>query len=113
MDWIKEFNKKYANESIDVIGDDDMKLNDTYSVGSKGVVVKFIQECMNEDYFMPSKLVVDGIFGSKTKDAVVTYQKRNGLTGSGIVDKTTMYLLIKQFPTLWDKLEANWAYGER
>lgn len=113
MQWIKEFNNKYANESIDVIGEDDMKLNDTYLVGSRGVVVKFIQECMNEDYFMPSKLIVDGIFGLKTKEAVESYQKRNGLTGTGIVDKTTMLRMIKQFPVLWDKLEANWAYGER
>lgn len=113
MNWIKEFNKKYANESIDVIGDDDMKLNDTYSVGSRGVVVKFIQECMNEDYFVPAKLVVDGIFGTKTKEAVESYQKRNGLSGTGIADKTTMLRIIKQFPVLWDKLEANWAYGER
>ena len=49
--------------------------------GSKGENVKTIQTYL--------KLAADGIFGSNTEQAVITFQSQNGLTADGIVgDKT-------------------------
>lgn len=56
--------------------------------GSRGDEVKEIQRRLkNWDYYNGS---VDGIFGTKTKQAVIKFQKRNGLTADGIAGKKTL-----------------------
>ena len=55
--------------------------------GSKGGEVKEVQRRLKLwGYYKGS---VDGVFGAKTKAAVVAFQKKNGLTADGIVGKST------------------------
>lgn len=59
----------------------------SYKQGSTGTVVKTIQtKLKNWGYYTGS---VDGIFGAKTKAAVVAFQKKNGLVADGIVGAKT------------------------
>lgn len=59
----------------------------TVKMGSSGSVVKTIQTKLKRwGYYSGS---VDGVFGAKTKAAVVSFQKKNGLTPDGIVGKAT------------------------
>lgn len=56
-------------------------------VGSSGTVVKNIQTKLKRwGYYTGS---VDGIFGAKTKAAVQSFQRKNGLTADGIVGSAT------------------------
>jgi len=50
--------------------------------GSKGSLVEDIQEYLG--------ITADGIFGPKTKEAVIKFQKENNLWGDGIVGPKTM-----------------------
>ena len=55
--------------------------------GSTGGEVKEVQRRLkNWGYYSGS---VDGIFGSGTKKAVISFQKKNGLTADGVVGKAT------------------------
>ena len=57
------------------------------SYGSRGDAVRKLQELLNAlGYDCGS---VDGIFGSKTKAAVLAFQKANGLGADGIVGPLT------------------------
>ncbi len=63
----------------------------TYKQGSTGTTVKTIQKKLkNWGYYKGS---VDGIFGKQTKEAVKSFQKKNGLTVDGIVGKKTLSAL--------------------
>ena len=55
--------------------------------GSRGDAVRKLQELLNKKGFDCG--AVDGIFGSKTYAAVVTFQKANGLGADGIVGPLT------------------------
>ena len=56
--------------------------------GSRGEEVKEIQRRLKKwDYYNGS---VDGIYGTKTKNAVKKFQKKNGLTADGIAGKATL-----------------------
>lgn len=56
-------------------------------VGSRGTVVKTIQTKLKRwGYYTGS---VDGVFGAKTKAAVQSFQRKNGLTADGIVGNAT------------------------
>lgn len=56
-------------------------------VGSRGDVVKTIQTKLKRwGYYSGS---VDGVFGAKTKAAVISFQRKNGLTADGIVGNAT------------------------
>lgn len=62
-----------------------------YRQGSSGSTVKTIQRKLkNWGYYKGS---VDGIFGSKTKEAVRYFQRKNGLTVDGIVGNKTLAAL--------------------
>ena len=64
----------------------------TVSYGSRGDAVRKLQELLNAlDYDCGS---VDGIFGSKTKAAVLAFQKANGLAADGIVGSLTWGKLV-------------------
>ena len=54
--------------------------------GSSGSAVKELQEALNRPGY---GLAVDGIFGEKTKAAVRSYQKKNGLKLDGIAGEET------------------------
>lgn len=55
--------------------------------GSRGSEVKEMQRRLKQwGYYKGS---VDGIFGSGTRSAVISFQKKNGLTADGVVGKAT------------------------
>jgi len=53
----------------------------TIQLGSRGADVRYLQTKL--------KLKVDGVFGAKTRTAVITFQKAHGLTADGIVGPLT------------------------
>ena len=55
--------------------------------GSKGEMVRAVQQKLkNWGYYSGA---VDGVFGQSTYNAVVLFQKKNGLTADGVVGKAT------------------------
>ncbi len=63
-------------------------------VGSSGPSVRKIQEQLNvisNNYPLIPKLTADGIFGTKTQNAVKVFQRIFGLTQDGIVGSRTWY----------------------
>ena len=59
--------------------------------GSSGEVVRDVQQKLkNWGYYNG---LVDGVFGSKTKDAVMLFQRRNGLRVDGVVGNETFKAL--------------------
>ena len=66
-------------------------LTATYKQGSSGTVVKTIQQKLkNWGYYTGA---VDGVYGAKTKAAVILFQKKNGLTADGVVGNQTLKAL--------------------
>lgn len=57
-----------------------------YKIGSKGEVVRQIQIALH--------LFPDGIFGTETRDAVIAFQRTNGLKPDGIVGVATFTKLL-------------------
>lgn len=55
--------------------------------GASGSEVKALQNKLIEKGYLKDK--ADGIYGSKTKDAVTKFQRDNGLTADGIVGNAT------------------------
>ena len=55
--------------------------------GSKGDQVRQVQQKLIEYGYMQG--TADGVFGQKTYDAVVWFQRKNGLTVDGVVGKKT------------------------
>lgn len=55
--------------------------------GSSGGEVKEVQRRLKEWGYYTGK--VDGVFGKATKNAVIAFQKKNGLTADGVVGKAT------------------------
>lgn len=60
----------------------------TLRQGSRGSCVKALQETLNGTR-CHATLTADGIFGAKTRDVVVQYQRANRLTADGIVGAQT------------------------
>ena len=71
------------------------------SEGCKGEAVKALQKRLNAVKSITgltfATLAADGIFGSKTKEAVLQFQKRFGLTADGIVGEKTRSVLQISF----------------
>lgn len=64
----------------------------TVKKGAKGNITKLIQQRLNSVGF---SLSTDGDFGTKTYNAVITFQKNRGLIQDGIVGKNTWTWLLK------------------
>ena len=64
-----------------------LDINCRLEYGSKGEQVKLLQKELNS--VMNAGLTVDGSFGSKTKNAVLNFQKKYGLEVDGIVGIAT------------------------
>ena len=81
----------------------------TYQNDDKKAVVMHIQQLLRSIQIYENKPVtvpIDGIFGSKTTDAVREFQLENGLSPTGEVDKKTYDLLYEK------SLEADIAASE-
>lgn len=63
----------------------------TLKYGSQGGEVKTLQQMLNKN---GANLTVDGIFGKNTQNAVMNYQKNNGLAVDGIAGKNTWGTLL-------------------
>ncbi|MBQ6540289.1 MAG: spore cortex-lytic enzyme [Oscillospiraceae bacterium] len=62
-----------------------------YRRGSSGnMVTKIQQKLQNWGYYSGT---VDGVFGSRTEKAVITFQKKNGLKADGVVGSQTLSAL--------------------
>ena len=57
-------------------------------MGSRGNEVKAVQEKLKEYGLYNGS--IDGIYGSATRDAVIRYQRANGLTADGIAGPATL-----------------------
>ena len=68
----------------------------TLQSGDTGTFVTALQEGLSELLFYKSE--VDGVYGSGTKAAVQTFEKRNGLTIDGVADQELLYLLFEGTP---------------
>lgn len=63
----------------------------TYQQGSSGEQVRTIQDKLKRWGYYDGQ--VDGVFGSRTRRAVVKFQKKNGLAADGIVGPNTLQAL--------------------
>lgn len=64
--------------------------------GSTGLLVKQLQERLAGGGFNPGQ--VDGIFGPKTREAVIQFQNNKGLAPDGIVGTQTWAALMESPP---------------
>lgn len=76
-----------------VLGAESFVFSTRISKGAKGDVVIELQKVLNSKKI--DTLAVDGIFGPKTKAAIIKFQLANGLVGDGIVGAKTRELLNK------------------
>lgn len=47
-----------------------------------------------------SDIPVDGVFGRKTDEAVMAFQKAHGLAPTGVVDRVTFYRIVEEYSVL-------------
>ena len=77
------------------------------SMGSRGNEVRNIQQRLKEwDYYKGS---VDGIYGTKTRSAVINFQKKHNITADGICRPKTLELI--GLPTGTDPGSSNNSYS--
>ena len=76
--------------------------------GSKGNFVYLVQFLLNQ---LGENLVVDGVFGSNTENAVRRFQQENSLTVDGIVGPNTWktMLTLPQYPILRLNFRGNYV----
>lgn len=74
-------------------------------VGSRGTEVRAIQEKLKERGLY--KIAVDGIYGAKTKEAVVKFQKQQGIAADGIAGPVTLKRLGISIGTKPSATNAN------
>ncbi len=60
---------------------------ETLTIGSRGPYVKLVQSLLARIGYNPG--AVDGVFGAQTRQAVIAFQRDNGLTPDGIVGPMT------------------------
>ena len=58
-------------------------MNNFFSEGDRGPYIELIQSTLKKLGFYFEK--IDGVFGTKTKDAVIKFQRKFGLDPDGIV----------------------------
>lgn len=78
---------------ISFVGGHNCRTTPTLRQGSRGECVKALQIMLNNTGANP-RLTADGIFGPRTRSAVITYQRQNGLVDDGIVGNNTWHSLL-------------------
>lgn len=66
---------------------------ETLRLGSTGPNVKLIQSLLIKLGYAPGQ--IDGIYGARTQEAVIEFQRDNGLTPDGIVGERTWNVFLK------------------
>ena len=103
-----------ANRSTPGIGGD--PLANALNYGDKGFLVRRLQEDLRQLGFFPVNPT--GTFGPTTRDAVVNFQRSNGLIPNGIADSQTLALVSQALITSnnanngWNNNDCNAARGE-
>lgn len=98
---VRNFQTKNSISSDGIVGNTTWKylltLPDypTLRQGARGSYVKFLQQLLESQLIPVGN--IDGIFGSRTKTAVETFQSYNNLTVDGIVGKNTWAILTQMF----------------
>jgi len=82
-----------TNANGKVLGAEAFNFTQFLSQGSKGNEVKELQKFLNEAGYNSG--IIDGVFGQKTKSALVNFQTANGLEADGIVGPNTRNALDK------------------
>ena len=87
---------------------------DAISLGDRGEKVTILQYFLSVlsafDPYIPP-VTVDGVFGQRTEDAVVAFQKINGLTPDGVVGDVTWNAIYSQFRGTVERVfEGNDAF---
>lgn len=97
-DWVRrlqeECNKQgFSNQSVDGIpGPNTLKGCPIIKEGARGNITKLLQEKLVSLGYTTN--IIDGIFGSRTKAAVIAFQKSKGLSTDGIVGENTWRKLL-------------------
>ncbi len=60
-------------------------------VGNRGQRVRQLQEILSRRGYNPGR--IDGIFGSRTRDAIIAFQLSRGLRATGVADRQTLIAL--------------------
>ncbi len=68
--------------------------NASLKVGSAGAPVRELQGVLNHVVPLSPNLIQDGIFGPKTRERVIAFQKKAGLVADGIVGPRTGTALV-------------------
>ena len=79
-------------------------------IGSKGTPVKEVQKYLNtisKNYPAIPKVSVDGVYGSKTRDAVKKFQQIFNVNVSGIVEYDTWYALSNVYVAVTEMSELR------
>ncbi len=90
----------YVNTASQVSGVPSSYPGEILTIGSSGTSVRTIQNQLNEisdAYPALPKVNVDGIFGSKTAEAVRSFQSLFGLTPDGVVGAATWYKISQLY----------------
>ena len=90
----------YINTAVAVSGVPSSWPGYNLSVGASGEKVQQIQQQLNriaQNYPAIPKITADGIFGSRTADAVRVFQRVFNLPQSGIVDYPTWYKISEVY----------------
>lgn len=92
---------------VDFIPRDNLSNYPLLRLGDKGNFVFLLQFILNQ---YGNNLTIDGIWGSKTQDAVLRFQKENSLTQDGLVGKNTWKTLLTLSPYPLLKINYRGAY---
>lgn len=66
----------------------------TVRLGSRGVYVLVLQDALNALGY--STYTLDGVFGNNTRNALIAYQRNNGLGGDGIAGCATWTRIVNE-----------------
>ncbi len=92
---------------VDFITRDNLSNYPLLRLGDKGNFVFLLQFILNQ---YGNNLTIDGIWGNKTQDAVLRFQKENSLTQDGLVGKNTWKTLLTLSPYPLLKINYRGAY---
>lgn len=72
-------------------------MSESYKKGSRGFVVRWIQEKLGLS-------AVDGAFGGKTKSAIIDFQTKNGLAGTGEFGRAEFAAIGLPYPSDFERV---------